>query len=119
MITCEVVTKDKLNEIQQGREEPNLSPSLDVTGKNFETPIISAQQIEQHIEKVTQNIAHWLVDHVNQQVGWLEAIVSKNTNVNGERQNGNRYDRYHPVQVMQDISGFLDKWMGFHSKALN
>ena len=56
------------------------------------------------------------MDHVNQQLGWLEAIVSKNTNMNDEGQNRNRLDRYHPIQVAQDVSGFLDKWMGFHSK---
>ena len=52
VITCEVVNKDKLNEIEQGREEPNPSSSLDVTGKNFETPTVSAQQIEQQVERV-------------------------------------------------------------------
>ena len=41
-MTCEVVTKDKLIEIEQSREEPNPSPSLDVTGKNFETPTASS-----------------------------------------------------------------------------
>ena len=34
VITCEVDTKDKLNEIEQGREKPNPSPSLDVTWEN-------------------------------------------------------------------------------------
>ena len=58
VMTCEVVTKDKLNEIEQGREEPNPSPSLDVTEKTFETPTVSAQQIEQQVERVTQNIAN-------------------------------------------------------------
>ena len=33
IISCEVVTKDRLHEIEQGREEPNPSPSLDITGK--------------------------------------------------------------------------------------
>ena len=60
-----MVTKDKLNGIEQGREELNPSPSLDVTGKNFEIPTVSAQQIEQQVEKVIQNIANQLVDHVN------------------------------------------------------
>ena len=32
VITCQVVTKDKLSEIEQGREEPNPYPSLDITG---------------------------------------------------------------------------------------
>ena len=68
-----MVTKDKLNEIEQGREEPNPSPSLNVTGKKFETPTVSAQQVE----RVTQNIATQLVDHVNQEVGQLKAIVSQ------------------------------------------
>ena len=39
--------------------------------------------------------------------------------MNDEGQNANRLDRYCPVQVVQDVSGFLDKWMGFHSKPLN
>ena len=46
VITCKVVAQDRLNEIEQDREEPNQSPSLDVTGKNFETPTASAQQIK-------------------------------------------------------------------------
>ena len=54
MITCEVVTKDKLNNIEQVREEPNPpTPSLDITGKKFQTPTVSAQQIEQEVEKAT------------------------------------------------------------------
>ena len=32
VIICKVVTKDKLNEIEQSRKKPNPSPSLDVTG---------------------------------------------------------------------------------------
>ena len=43
IITCEVVTKDKLNEMGQCREEPNPSPNLDITGKNVVTPTVSAQ----------------------------------------------------------------------------
>ena len=35
VITHEVVTKDKLNEIKQVKEEPQLSSSFNVTGKNF------------------------------------------------------------------------------------
>ena len=35
IITCEVVTRDKLHELEQEREEPNLFPSLDVTGKKL------------------------------------------------------------------------------------
>ena len=119
IITCKVVTKDRLHEIEQGKEEPNPSPSLDVTGKNFETHTASVQQIEQQVQRVTQNIVDRLVEHVNQQVGQLEAIVSKNTNLNDERQNRDRLDRYHPVQVVQDIAGFLDKQIEFHSKPLN
>ena len=102
-----------------GRSPINPSASLDVTRKNFETPTVSAQQIEQQVERVAQNIANQLVDHVNQQVGQLEAIVPQNTNMNDEGQNGNRHDKYHPVQVTQDILGFLGKQMGFHSKPLN
>ena len=41
VITCEVVTKDRLNETEQSKEEPNPSPSLDVTGENLETPTTS------------------------------------------------------------------------------
>ena len=33
LITCEVVTKDKLNDTEQGMEEPNPLLSLDVMGK--------------------------------------------------------------------------------------
>ena len=58
VITYEVVTKDKLNEIEQDMEEPKSTPSLDVTGEIFETPRVSAQQIEQQVERVTQNIAN-------------------------------------------------------------
>ena len=47
VIICEVISKTMLNYIEQGREEPNPTPSLDVTWKNFETPTISVQQIEQ------------------------------------------------------------------------
>ena len=53
---------------------------------------------------------------MNQQVVRLEAIVSKNTNLNDDRQNSSRTDRYHHVPVTQDVSGYLDKHMGFHSK---
>ena len=113
IITCEVVTRDRLHEIEQGKEEPNPSPSLDVTGKNSETPTASVQQIEQQEERVTQSIVNHLVDHVNQQVGRLEAIVSNNMNLNDDRQNNNGTDRYHPVQVLHDVSGYLDKCMEF------
>ena len=34
IITCEVVTRDKLHELEQERGEPKPSPSLDVAGKN-------------------------------------------------------------------------------------
>ena len=53
---------------------------------------------------------------VNQQVGRLEAVVSKNTNLNDERQVNSKTDRYHPVQVTQHMSGYLDRCMGFYSK---
>ena len=42
--------------------------------------------------------------------------MSKNTGLNDGGQYENRYDRYHHVDVTQDISGFLDKQAGFHSK---
>ena len=103
VITCEVVSKDKLNDIEQGREEPNPPPSLDITGKKFETATVSAQQIDQQVERATQSITDQLVDHVNQQVGCLEAIVSKNTNLNDDRQDENSHDRYHPIEVTQDV----------------
>ena len=38
-ITCEVITKDKLNDIEQDRGEPNLCPSLVVTGKKLKLPL--------------------------------------------------------------------------------
>ena len=37
VITCEVVSKDKLNDIEQVREELNPPPSLDITGKQFQS----------------------------------------------------------------------------------
>ena len=67
IITCEVVTKEGLHEIEQGKKEPSPPPSLDVTGKNFETPPV--WQIEQQVQRVTQNIVDRLVEHVNKQVG--------------------------------------------------
>ena len=48
----------------------------------------------------------------------MEVIVFKNTNLNDEGQNGNRLDRYHPVQVAQGVWGFLGKQIGFYSKPL-
>ena len=63
-----MVTKDRLHDIEQVRKEPNPSPSLDVTGKTFETPTASVQQIEQQVQRVTQNIVDRLVENVNQQV---------------------------------------------------
>ena len=58
MVNCEVVTRDRLHEIEQGREEPNPSPSLDIRGKNFEAPTSSIQHIEQQVERVIQNIVN-------------------------------------------------------------
>ena len=110
-----MVTKDKLNDIEQGREEPNPPPTLDSMGKNFETTTVSAQHIEQQVERATQSITDQMVDHANQQFGHLEAIMSKNTNLNDDGQHENRHDRYCPVEVTQDFSGFIDKQMGFHS----
>ena len=118
IVTCEVVTRDRLHEMEQCREEPNPSPCLDVTGNNFETPTASVQHIEQQVERVTQSTVNWLVDHVNQQVWKLESIISKNTNLNDNRQNDSETDRY-PVQVTQDISRYPDKCIGFHSELLN
>ena len=75
IITCEVVTRDTLHELEQEREESNSSSSLDVTGKkNFETLTASMQHIEQQVERVTQSMVSCLVDHVNQQVGRLELL---------------------------------------------
>ena len=42
IIICEVVTRDRLHETEHGREEPNPSPSLDMTGKT-ETPTAYVQ----------------------------------------------------------------------------
>ena len=50
-----MVSKDKLSEGEQGREEPNLTPSLDIIGKHFETLTVSAQQTEQQVERTTQS----------------------------------------------------------------
>ena len=36
VITCEVVSKDKLDNVGHGREEPRLPPSLDIMGKIFD-----------------------------------------------------------------------------------
>ena len=86
---------------------------------NFKTPTSSVQHIEQQVERVTQNIVNQLVNHVSQQVGRLEAIVSKNKYLNDNRQNDSKTDRYHPAPVTQDVSGYHDWHMGFHSKTLN
>ena len=40
----------------------------------------------------------------------------KNANLNNVRQYNTRTDRYHPVQVIQGVSGYLDKCTRFHSK---
>ena len=40
IVNCEVVTRDRLHEIEECREEPNSSPSLDITEENVETPNI-------------------------------------------------------------------------------
>ena len=40
LITCEVVTKDRLPEIEQERQEPSPSLSLDVTGKILKLPLL-------------------------------------------------------------------------------
>ena len=90
VITGDMVNKDKLNVIEQGRAESNLSPSLDIMGKNFISPSVSAQKIEQQVERVTQSITNQLFDHVKQQVAHLEAIVSKTTNLKDDGQCGNR-----------------------------
>ena len=97
-------------------DEPNPSSSLDSIGKCFETPTASLHQIEQQVEKVTQNIANRLVNHINQQVGRLETIVSRNTNLNVDKQNNNRTDIFHPVQVTQDVASCIDKHVDFHPK---
>ena len=91
------------------RMNPSHPQILISWGKKFKTPSVSGQQIEQQIERATQSITDWLVDHVTQQVGQLEAIVSKNTNLNDDGQPDNRHDRYSPVDVSQDVSGFPDK----------
>ena len=51
ILNCEVVTRDRLHEIEQCGEEPDPSLSLDITGKNFETPTSPVQHIEQ-VERV-------------------------------------------------------------------
>ena len=69
LITCEMVSEDKLGYIWYGREEPNPHPSLDITGQHVENPTASAHQIEQQVERATQSITDHLVDYVNWQVG--------------------------------------------------
>ena len=98
-----------------GRNPPALTIWIS-QGKNSKTPTVSAQQIEQQVEGATQSIIYQLVDHVNQQLHCLEAIVSKSTNLNDDGQDENRHDRYHPIDNIQDVSGFLNKQMGIHSK---
>ena len=51
IITCDVVTKDKLNEIEQVKEEPQPSVILHATEKKFTTPTTSVQQIEQEVQR--------------------------------------------------------------------
>ena len=46
----------------------------------------SVLHIEQQVERVMQSIANQLFDYINQQVGRLETIVSKNTSLNDDRQ---------------------------------
>ena len=40
VITCGVIAREKLNENEQGREEPNSSPSLNVTEKILKLPLV-------------------------------------------------------------------------------
>ena len=116
MISCEVISEDKLGNIGHDREEPSQCPSLDITGKNSETPTVSAHQIEQQVERATQSIMDCLVDHVNHQVGQLEAFVSKHTSLNYDGQQENRYEQYCPIDTAWEVVGSTDKWMGFHSR---
>ena len=37
-----------------------------ISQEKFQTPTVSAQQIEQQVERATQTITDQLVDHVNQ-----------------------------------------------------
>ena len=115
VITCVAVPEVKLENIRHGREGPGPCPSLDIKGQNFKTPNASAHQIEQ-VERATQSITDHLVEHVNWQVGWLEAIVFKNTSLNNKGQQENRYDWYCPIDVAWEVVGPTDKWTGFHSK---
>ena len=111
VITCEVISEDKLGNIGHGREEPDLCLSLDIRGK-ISNPPASAHQIEQQVERATQSIMDCLVDHV----GWLEAIVSKHISLNNDGQQENRYDWYHPIDPAQEVAVPTDKWKGFHSR---
>ena len=83
--------------------------------KNFKTATVSAQQIEQLVERATQSITDQLVDHANQQVGCLEATVSKNTNLNDD----GWHEKYHPIEVTQDVLHFLTSEWGFTPSPLN
>ena len=89
---------------------------MNIAGQPFKTPTASAHQIEQQVERATQSITDHLVEHVNWQVGQLEAIVSKHTSLNNEGQQENRHDQYHPIDVAQEVVGPTDKWTGIHSK---
>ena len=88
MIICEVVPEDKLEHIGQ-EPEPHLSP--DNIGWNIKPPI-SVHQIEQQVERATQSITNYLIDYVNWQVGWLEAILSKHISLNDNGQQEDMYD---------------------------
>ena len=57
------------------------------------------------------------MDHLNQHSGMTGRLLSLETLISGdEGQNEGRPDKYHPVQMTQDVSGFLNKQIGFHSK---
>ena len=97
------------------------SPLVRISWPNvFETPTVSAQQIQQQIGRAIQSITNQLVDHVNQQVGHLEATVSQSTNLNDNGQHENRHARYCPVDITQNVSGFfLTSDKGFIPRPLN
>ena len=59
MITCETVTKDKLNDIEQGKGGTQPAPpQFGYHRKKFKSPTVSAQQIERQVQKATQSITN-------------------------------------------------------------
>ena len=56
VMTCKVVTKDKLNEIEQGKENAQPSLSLNVIGKYFRTSTTSVQQLNKKYKELPKTL---------------------------------------------------------------